>query len=662
LALACTASAQTNNWIKPASGNWEDGAAWSLGHPPAPAETIVITNQGWKAVEIGPAAASRDVGTVILGGYTDSFNLLLLNYAGLLVPLTASSVNVGTNSGITALASALDISPNSGSGDLTIYGVFNQGEQALVNSHLINLGNYYYYSNGAGIYNETNGIITADELSIAGGSTFNQLDGSNTFGTVWSGAANSVSNYGRLNIGGGSLTANSIELIRGDFKQTGGSVTAGLDIGAGNYTLSAGTLHLPGITLPSASYGPRNPGGFLSANATLLQTGGTNFCNGSLTAYHVYGAPGIGSPFLGPGRYVLSNGVLCVTGTVQSWLTTFEQWGGWHTNAGTQVKGETFPGFEIRTGSFTLGGGTLITPSINLGLGNFAQSGGTNLVSGEVGVGLSDAPASFTLSGGLLADVNTSIAATNPASPGGQYAVFIQTGGTHIITNLLRMSGPLANYPGNTYFFGSTGYVLNNGALNVPNIEMETSAVFNHLGGTLITSGLLSLGYATWNERTTGQQFGQLLLSAPAGSNATFSLPPANCVVHFVNSSSVAWSLGAWFSIAGWNGSPAGGGQHQIIFGSNSSGLTAQQVSQIQFVNPSGVSGVFPAAILPTGEVVPARLLVSQRTSNGFTLQWGRGSLQSATNVVGPYQDVPGATNPYSVSFTEPRHFFRLKY
>src|SRR5437899_8454453 len=139
------AAAETNNWISPASGNWEQAQNWSLGLPPGPGQTIMLTNQGWKAVAIGPNTSQNfpetlDVSSVILGGYTDSFNLLLLNYSGFETPLQAGSVNVGTNSGVTALASILDVSTNSGPGDISIFASFNQGEQAIVNAHLINLG------------------------------------------------------------------------------------------------------------------------------------------------------------------------------------------------------------------------------------------------------------------------------------------------------------------------------------------------------------------------------------------------------------------------------------------------------------------------------------------------------------------------------------------
>src|SRR3954470_3614453 len=233
--LFCTHSAfadsPINAWIKSGSGDWQEQTSWSLGALPGPGQSIMLTNQGWKAIAIRPSTVqsfpdSLNVSSVILGGYTDSFNILLLNYAGYEVPLTTGSMNVGTNSGITALASILTVSTNSGPGDLSLFSAFNQGEQAIVNAHVINLGNITNAAAGFGAYNQTNGAVNADEVSLANGSTFNQFDGANDFGTLWMGAANSTSNYGNYNMFNGWLTANSIEIYRGAFNQNGGSVAA----------------------------------------------------------------------------------------------------------------------------------------------------------------------------------------------------------------------------------------------------------------------------------------------------------------------------------------------------------------------------------------------------------------------------------------------------
>jgi hypothetical protein len=608
----------SNSWIKAGSGNWEDQTAWSLGILPSSGQAVLITNQGWKAVAIGAsttqnAPQSLNVGSVILGGYTDSFNLLLLNYAGYGVPLTAGSISVGTNSGITSFASAITVTTNSGSGDLSILSTFIQSDNANVNAHTINLGNVTNGAAGSGTFYQTNGIVNADDLSLAFGSTFNQFNGANAFGTVEMGAGNSSTNSGHYNIDGGYLTAGSIILYRGDINQTGGSVSAGLGLG-GNYTLSGGILQIPGINIPDVPCSSRNPcPQSIGVNATLLQTGGTNFCNGGLTVFYMLGAPGVGADYYGPGHYVLSNGVLCVTGTVSSGSPyydgrgDFQQWGGWHTNAGTFVIGNDLGQLGgLRASSFTLGGGTMITPSISINYGSFSQSGGTNHVSASINVGTGYGDATFALSGGLLAAQNTTIDLTGDEYFDGTHVLFTQGGGTHIVTNLLRVSGPFpSQYSGYSSSFSSS-YVLSNGVLNAANIEVDGGGTFEHDGGTLLSSGLLTLGYGAWKENTTGQQFGQFLLSAPVATNSTFSLPAGNCAVHFASSSSVAWSNQVKLVIINWHGSPTGGGASQFYFGTSATGLTAQQLSQVVFLNPVGfATGTYTTKILSSGEIVP---------------------------------------------------------
>lgn len=124
-----------------------------------------------------------------------------------------------------------------------------------------------------------------------------------------------------------------------------------------------------------------------------------------------------------------------------------------------------------------------------------------------------------------------------------------------------------------------------------------------------------------------------------------------------------SWVSSATLCVTNWHGSPTGGGATQLYFGSNASGVTSQQLSQIRFV----ISGnLAPATILATGEVVPASMSPApiQFSSSGqtMTLTWPSGwTLQSSTNVTGPYQDVSLATSPYSVSMTNPTAFFRVR-
>src|SRR5436190_10149292 len=94
LGLLCAAvaplssSSQTiNSWMKPSSGYWEE-AQWSAGRLPAAGDRVMITNPGWKAVAIGAGTAqnfpqSLQMQDLTVASPVDSFNTLLLNFAGL---------------------------------------------------------------------------------------------------------------------------------------------------------------------------------------------------------------------------------------------------------------------------------------------------------------------------------------------------------------------------------------------------------------------------------------------------------------------------------------------------------------------------------------------------------------------------------------------------
>jgi hypothetical protein len=448
---------------------------------------------------------------------------------------------------------------------------------------------------------------------------------------------------GTYDMSGGSLTGGSLVLASTNaaFNQTGGSVSDGsvtglLYMAAGTYRLAGGLLRVPHLFIPESP--DSTPASF---DATFVQTGGTNDCEGALSVYRAYGTPNF--PQTGPGRYVLSNGVLRVVG--QSGADAggdFQQWGGWHTNGVTVVRGYGGAPEGSRVARFTLGGGMLETPGILMeDLSVFLQSGGTNRVSGQVDL---EFLAGFTLTGGLL---------TAPRTFVGPSCFFAQSGGTHMLNNVLVVSG---NYQA----ADTNGYFLTAGQLTTPEIQLF-GGNFRHIGGSITVPSSLTLSGGAWDEQTQGQQFGPLSLGENGG---TISFPSRSSQLRFADSSSISWSspfsrTQAVLVIQGWNGSVSGGGQHQLMFGSSSSGLTSQQLTRIRFA----LSGeLYPARILATGEVVPERLLASSRSGNTLTLTWEPGwILQSSTNVAGPYQDVQGTASPYMPSMVEPSRFFRVR-
>jgi beta-glucanase (GH16 family) len=73
------------------------------------------------------------------------------------------------------------------------------------------------------------------------------------------------------------------------------------------------------------------------------------------------------------------------------------------------------------------------------------------------------------------------------------------------------------------------------------------------------------------------------------------------------------------------------------------------------------VGGCVSAPGTTTVTVNPPASLAIQFSSGKATLSWPVGTLQSASNVTGPWYNIGGATSPYTNVATTPQEFFRLK-
>ncbi len=112
----------------------------------------------------------------------------------------------------------------------------------------------------------------------------------------------------------------------------------------------------------------------------------------------------------------------------------------------------------------------------------------------------------------------------------------------------------------------------------------------------------MTLGGGIFNSGGLNETLGTLKLTA----SSRIDLASGTSVVKFAASSAVTWTAATTLTISNWNGSVNGGGADQLFFGTTSSGLSAGQIAQIQFVNPPGFDlGNYAAKILSTGEVVP---------------------------------------------------------
>jgi hypothetical protein len=261
------AGAQPNSWTDSVSGYWED-PDWSLGALPGTNQTILFTNAGWKALGITANTAQNYpqtlwVDSVTISSPTNSFNTLLLNYAGFVTPLAAKSLTVASNSAVVMASSALQVA-----GNISVGGTFTEIEGSQVSVGSLHLGDL-----GPAVYNLTNSTLSTLEEHIGGfPATLNQQGGTNT-GSLY------LESSGQYNLFGGSV-GGWIGLQGGGFSQWDGNVSAGIRFTSGAYHLAGGTLSSDGLQIP----GPPQATGS-EARGSFHQTGGTNFTSGISLGY-----------------------------------------------------------------------------------------------------------------------------------------------------------------------------------------------------------------------------------------------------------------------------------------------------------------------------------------------------------------------------------------
>ena len=612
------ANSLTDSWTNSVSGYWED-PYWSLGALPGAGQTVLFTNAGWKALAIGANTAQNfpqtlTVDSITVSSPTNSFNTLLLNYAGLQTPLTANALTVGSNSAVVMYSSSLHVSNN-----ISIGGAFTQDVSSEVANGNLSVGNV-----GPAVYNLIGGTLkssSGEDVGFSFPSTFVQQGGTNDSYVL---GVHAGSEY---DLDEGELIAGD-RVIRGTLKQQGGRMNAyneGLFRITGNFSQSGGICNAFEMDMPDVVAN--------NVFGSVLQTGGTNQTSFVNLGYQYPGESDGSGLFGSGGAYTLSGGALITTASRIAAYGTMEQSGGSHLVGGLNIGGAIFYYYgrdgilivnAVGPATYLLEAGMLSAQGIGIApAGTLAQSGGTNQVAGDIALTGAGNPVGYGLSG--------------------QYQL---TGGWLTASNLI------VSFPAT---FSQSG-----GQLLVSNIQLIGGS-FSQSGGAVTQSGVLTLAGASWS--AAGEQhFGQLQLSGSSNSASVLNLPVAACALRLAGSSGLIWSNAAVLKIENWRGSPSGGGQHQIIFGTDAAALTAQQLSQIQFHNPGGSRGTFPAMILSNGEIVPSQWLSSQPNGIALVLQWGNGFiLQSATNIGGPYQNVSGAASPYTNQFSEPQRFFRLR-
>jgi hypothetical protein len=589
-----------NNWINPNSGPWEDTGNWSVGIRPAANQSVVIGNAGYKAVGISSSTASIYPASLTVSNLTISAASGALNT--LLLDHAGTSVPLHV----------LDVCSIGANGSLQNY----YSSLQVDGSNGVFYGGSFLLADGGKLIQEGGLTVITPAIEVRNGS----IDATNAtmnlgtlnFGDVYTGTAGTVVQSGgtvlsaglRIDIGGFTLMDNGTLyaldktiLYGGSFSQLSGANYCEVDQRGGVYHLYDGLLH--GNDL------------HFTGNGNFFQHGGT----AEFATMEIYGTQGGPNYQLEAGN--LRCGNLDITGR-------YRQYGGTLTLTN---------GLFMPAGIFDFVGGTVLMPSMvisNAGLFNHFL--GTNLVSGDVllyNTGL-------LFQGGRFSSVNLGV---------GVGASVGQSSGSNEVNGVLSITG---------------SYYLGGGILTVNGVWMRGTLTIAGYGGgnpapLFVNNGLINFG-GTLSVSSSQSSMGQLALS----TNGTLALGSQPFVLRFANSSGLNWDANSTLIIDGWNSS-LHANTHHIYFGSSASGLTAQQLSRIQFRNPMGHTGSFPAGILSTGELVPVGFLASQRTVTALVLEWaGGGVLQSSTNVIGPYVDLP-ASSPYTNLFTEPRRFLRLQ-
>jgi len=572
----------------------------------------MFTNAGWKALAIDRLTArdypaSLSIPRLTVASPTNTMNTLLLNFAGVESPLRVSNdFDLGSNSVLLTLSSALEVG-----NDFLVNGAVNHGDNSSVSASFLYVGN-----TSPGTYNFSNGLLRASYLTVGLGTT------------------------GSLHQLGGLLSVtNQLTLGQGDRRT--------FAEGYGRVELTAGTLTAPIIQIGEQN-GRLGPPG---ADGIFVQSGGSNFA-GRLRLGWPESDASSGNEY----TYTLHDGLLVTSNTfVYGGNGHFVQAGGLHQVDGPLAVagfyGRSFTPFDAQ---YTLSGGVIMARSLTIDFGAMSQSAGTNQISGDLVIGLKDAfaPRSFyNLSGGTLSTSNAFIDSVNGS--------FRQSGGSHGIDNLLEIAGFAER--------GGAGYTLSAGELSVKDIRVSTKAVFRHTAGTLSHSGTLTLAAGSWESAPGEQQLGMLKLAS--NTNSSLWLTDSTTMLRFANSSGTPWDSAASLLIHNWHGSTNGNGAHRIFFGTNDTGLILQQLAQLRFRNPAGLpAGDYTPTILNTGEIVPLEptgrgpAITYQASPGQLRMEWPSGyTLQTATNILGPFEDV-NTNSPVNLGTTDPQRFFRFRH
>ncbi len=435
---------------------------------------------------------------------------------------------------------------------------------------------------------DTNGqnVTLTTALTSSGGTLTKKGSGTLTIG---SNDTNANTFNGLTTVSAGELDLNKqagTNAIAGD----GNTSTADLTVAGGTLkwlasnqiansatvTMSSGTINLNGFN--ETIYGFSNSGGtFTTGTGHLIGTGATTTWSGGMNTVSDGG-------MVEDGHIVITGGTNTVQGGTTGGILQLDSGG-----IGMEMTGSTLTlnsdngvaGKLVLLGDVTShASGT--TSQIGSGLSNtnagaIDLSTGTRTFTVEDGAAATDLAIGAVIKNGSLIKAGAGVMALNGANTlSGTVTV---NGGT--LTLAASSGSALGSVSSLTVNSGGT---LQLGASN----QINDSATTTLNGGTFNTGGL-------------SEHVGALTLQ----STSTIDLSSGASVIAFANSHSISWT--GTLNIYNWSGTPwTGGGTDELFFGTDSTGLTATQLADIQFYSGTGTGAyTVGALILANGEVVP---------------------------------------------------------
>ncbi len=486
------------------------------------------------------------------------------NYSSIGLGANDNAVVTLTNTATLTVAGDFNVG-DAGVAGSTLGGTLNVQDSATVNARTLSIGKYV---NAVGTVNQSGGVVQEVDNGLPGGDW--RIGGS--------GSTSDAAAVGVYNLSGGSFSTGTNLQVggygTGTFRQTGGSASVGANNGGflsigrfpggvGTYDLSTGNGMLnttaggPFVIVGEQGRGTLNVGGTSTVNAPGLSIG------------HLNGATGT---------------VVQTGGTISLGLNGIT----FGTSAAATGTAD--------TGTFTLSGGTLLTPTITRA--QLATVSGT-----------------FNFNGGTLkATVGNGV-----LIPAGLTHAYVQVGGAVIDTNALNtaVSQPLAHDPAVS---GIDGGLTKQGAgtLTISNTQAYT-------GPTNVTAGVLQLQPAP-----TAPIAGSLAWF-DAADGATVSTS-GGAVTGWVNKGTAGSSLNAAQGVAGAGPvltSNALNGKSVLTFNNVTGLLTAgtlgvsgAQDRTVFVVGSRGTGSMFFAHEGPVGQNNLAFGLSSE-TANAYLYTWG---------------------------------------